>query len=280
MEQGGGRDALAAGGGAVRRSPSRSGSGNALGGSAQMMQSAPDAERALSQHMASALDFTAIDQMDPSLGDGYRVLYDREVPVEIRTGNTSQDTSTLEPLRVKILMQGDDTAPRSLRIELTSENDLFFFYRHDLAEKGFRDLQNSQKLMVEFPDFPQVLIRMLNLCVKEPHAHLALLYIQKDLGVRLDFIQNMEYKFVELLSLPFQPAPEDSVRRQITYRYNATKARLALMQGRLADVNALVKIKNPSLLLQLHRPPTSNASSNSQQHHHMLQRLPSARRMS
>lgn len=33
------------------------------------------------------------------------------------------------------------------------------------------------------------------------------------------------------------------------------QSRLALMQARLADVNALVKIKNPSLLLQLQRTP-------------------------
>lgn len=44
----------------------------------------------------------------------------------------------------------------------------------------------------------------------------------------------------------------------------ASQSRLALMQARLADVNALVKIKNPSLLLQLQRtpqrmPPGANA---------------------
>ena len=32
----------------------------------------------------NAFDFSAIEEQDPSVADGHRVLYDREVPVEIR----------------------------------------------------------------------------------------------------------------------------------------------------------------------------------------------------
>ena len=52
--------------------------------------------------------------------------------------------------------------------------------------------------------------------------------------------QNMEYKFVELMSCQFQASSEDHIKQQVTYRYNAVKSRLALMQARLADINALV----------------------------------------
>lgn len=53
-------------------------------------------------------------------------------------------------------------------------------------------------------------------------------------------VQNMEYKFVELLSCQFQTSSDEHVKQQVTYRYNAVKSRLALMQARLADINALV----------------------------------------
>lgn len=56
----------------------------------------------------------------------------------------------------------------------------------------------------------------------------------------LRLMQNMEYKFVELLSCQFQASSEEHVKQQVTYRYNAVKSRLALMQARLADINALV----------------------------------------
>lgn len=59
-------------------------------------------------------------------------------------------------------------------------------------------------------------------------------------------VQNMEYKFVELLTCRFQASSEEHVRQQLTFRYNAVKSRLALMQARLADTNALVR----RLLLQ------------------------------
>ena len=49
--------------------------------------------------------------------------------------------------------------------------------------------------------------------------------------------------------------PSSQVRQNICFRYNSVKSRLALMQARLQDINALVKIKNPSLLLQLQRTP-------------------------
>jgi hypothetical protein len=46
-------------------------------------------------------------------------------------------------------------------------------------------------------------------------------------------VQNMEYKFVELLSVDFMRSADEAVRQSITYRYNAMKSRLAVMQSRL-----------------------------------------------
>lgn len=40
--------------------------------------------------------------------------------------------------------------------------------------------------------------------------------------------QNMEYKFVELMSLQYTRSPEDVVQHQITYRYNAMKVSINL----------------------------------------------------
>ena len=64
-------------------------------------------------------DFTAIDEMDPSLGteigiidqsigEGHRVVYEREVPFELRINDNEsgpQEVGTLEAIRVKLLVQ-------------------------------------------------------------------------------------------------------------------------------------------------------------------------------
>lgn len=56
-------------------------------------------------------------------------------------------------------------------------------------------------------------------------------------------MQNMDYKFVELLSCQFQAPSDEHVKQQLTFRYNAVKSRLALMEARLADINALVSFQ-------------------------------------
>ena len=110
---------------------------------------------------------------------------------------------------------------------------MFFHYAHNIDENSFKAVQEAQKLMIEYPDYPNVLVKMLNSCIKEPHSFLAVFIMQRDGTARLDFIQNMEYKFVELLSCDFEASSEEIVRQQITYRYNAVKSKLAIMQARL-----------------------------------------------
>ncbi len=83
--------------------------------------------------------------------------------------------------------------------------------------------------------------------------------MQKDGTARLDFIQNIEYKFIELLSLDFTNSPDEVVRKQISYRYNAIKTKVNLMQDRINQINNIVKLKNPSLLIQLQKTPFSKS---------------------
>lgn len=84
-------------------------------------------------------------------------------------------------------------------------------------------------------------------------SFLAVFVMNRDGSAKLDFVQNIEFKFIELLSCEFFASSEEVVRQSITYRYNSVKSKVQLMEGRLKDVNNLVKIKNPSLLLQLQK---------------------------
>jgi hypothetical protein len=229
-----------------------------------------------------------LEEVDPSLAEGHTVLYDREVPFEMRAegagvagGAGRELVGSMEGIKVKILTLGDEFALQQVRVELSSENDLFFHFTHALEEASYAAVQEHQKLMASFNEYPNIMIKMLNACIKDSASHLAVFIMHQDGSARLDFIQNMEYKFVELLSCHFIPSPEDIIRRHITYRYSAVKHRNHLLQQRLQvrpasiaglsplvrrpssltvqlplqDVNALVKVKNPSLLLQLQRAP-------------------------
>jgi hypothetical protein len=127
------------------------------------------------------------------------------------TDDGPQDVGTLEAVKVKILVQGDGAEVESLRVELTSESDLFFHYTHTATEESFRVMQAEQKLMVDFADYANVLARSLNSAIKEPHrsgrggahtsrcvtkywllwccSHLAVFVMHREGHARLDFIQ-------------------------------------------------------------------------------------------
>lgn len=169
----------------------------------------------------------------------------------------------LELIKVKILIVGSEDAPSAIRMEMSSEVDLFFHFMHFIDEKSFARVQEAQKLMVDLSDYPTILVRMLNSCIKEPHISLGIFTLLNDAEARLDFIQNMEYKFVELMYCACIRSPEEVVQHHITYRYNAMKQKMSIMQARLQEINNLVKIKNPSLLLQLQKSSITSASTSS-----------------
>ncbi|KAF4720112.1 hypothetical protein FOZ63_019694, partial [Perkinsus olseni] len=206
--------------------------------------------------------------VDPSLAEGHHVVYDREIPLELRVLSTTRkatgegnppppppvDVGTLEAIRCKVMILGENEGSfKHCRVELTSENDIFFHYTHSLDEMQFRDIQEEQKLMIEFNEYVNVFIKMCNSCIAEPHAFLGVLVMARDGTARLDFVQNMEYKFIELLSAEFIASPDTVIRQHITYRYNALKSKLNASQARLQDFHAIVKLKNPSLLLQIQK---------------------------
>ena len=54
-------------------------------------------------------DFTAIDDLDPSLDGGYECKYEKEVPFELRIADPKsgpQEVGTLEAIRIKLLVLG------------------------------------------------------------------------------------------------------------------------------------------------------------------------------
>ena len=114
-------------------------------------------------------------------------------------------------------------------------------------------MQDNQKLCIKFPEYPGLNKKLFNNCITEPHCFIAVFIMQKDGTARLDFIQNIEYKFIELLSLDFLNSQDDVIRRHIAYRYNSLKTKLSLMQDRINSISNLVKLKNPSLLLQIQK---------------------------
>ena len=116
-------------------------------------------------------------------------------------------------------------------------------------------MQENQKLCITFNEYATLTKKMFNNCINEPQIFLAVFIMQKEGTARLDFIQNIEYKFIELLTIDFINSPDDVVRKQIAYRYNAVRRKMEMTKDRINMISNLVKVKNPSLLLQIQKVP-------------------------
>ena len=77
--------------------------------------------------------------------------------------------------------------------------------------------------MVDFSGYCKVLARMFTSCMKDPESFLCIFVMGRDGNSQLTFVQNMEYKFVELLTMDFTESPEHVVRQHITFRYNSLR---------------------------------------------------------
>ena len=205
----------------------------------------------------SNIDFKEIEEKDPSLNEGHKLLFDREVPFELRLedNNGPQEVASSEELKCKVLLGGEDNNSTHIRIELSCENDLFFHFTSNIDEETFKVMQEKQKLSVNFLGFSNLVIKLFNKCIEECQSYIAVFIMQKEGTGRLDFIQNIEYKFIELLSIDFVNSPDDTVKKQISYRYNIIRTKLELMLNRIQSISNIVKNKNPSLLLQIQKAP-------------------------
>ena len=208
-------------------------------------------------NILSNFDFTSIYSKDPSLSEGHKLLYNREVPFELRLEDKDgpQEVASFESLGCKVLYKGQENNINQIRIELSCENDLFFHFTSVIDEETFKLMQENQKLTVNFGEFCNLLKRLFNNCINEPQSYISVFIMQKEGTGRLDFIQNIEYKFIELLSIDFVNSPDDTVRKQIGFRYNALRTKMEMMQERIIAINNIIKIKNPSLIHQINKTP-------------------------
>jgi hypothetical protein len=82
-------------------------------------------------------------------------FHTQECPFEMRlqeTDEAPQEVGTLEAIRCKVAVQGDGSSPNAVKLELSSESDLFFHYTHIVDARSFKSVREEQRLMIEFSD--------------------------------------------------------------------------------------------------------------------------------
>jgi hypothetical protein len=206
---------------------------------------------------------------DPLLEGGYGVFYDREAPVEIRVaGSSSSEPGTMERVRFKVAIATESGVNdfvvgateikevRAVRVELTTETDLFFQVRFEVNMDSYFRIQEAQSLTVDLCGFVTSIVTALNSCIKDPNAFFAVLTLAAGTsGGKLEFVQNVGHKYLQLMTLDVASVSSEEVRRTIAHRYGVIKQKLRQIQVKFTDLRDLVKLKNPSILLHFHKSP-------------------------
>lgn len=202
-----------------------------------------------------SFDYSELEKADPILSGGYNVVFRRTCPVEIRLIDSEdvEEIGTTENINFRVMINGTRSFPDKIRFEITCDNDLFLYYTRDFSVSDFNELKIMQNLVCDYSDFMETFCRIVNNVIKDQLGYFAKFCLRIDGSGKLTFLQVMEHKFLELLSIDFQQTPEEVIRNSISFRYSFMKSKVALMEGRFLEISNLLSIRNPSLLHYLHK---------------------------
>ena len=199
-------------------------------------------------------NFPEIDNKDPSLDDNLLKIYEEEIPFEIRyeDENIPENKRNLfQNLICKILITDEMLNEINVKIEICNDRDLFFYYCIDLNSSLFEKMKEEQKLICNFQEFSDLLIKYFDFCVSDKSNYLAVLNIQKNSKANLELLENLEFKFAQLININLWPASEDLIREQIAYRYNSMRALKDIMENRIYIINNVLRDIDPPLIFEV-----------------------------
>lgn len=179
-------------------------------------------------------DLSSIESKDPSLSDGFQIIYNEEVPLDVKLQTTEdeKDLASFEPLRIKLLSDATnkkekDTKYTQAKIELSWESDLLFHYTNIVDENTFADMKKTQNLNIEFPEFCKLVQKVCENCKKEPDTFIGIFTINKDDGnAKLQFVKHSDFKYLELLLLDFKKSSDEIIQKNMLYRFAYLKSQL------------------------------------------------------
>lgn len=205
----------------------------------------------------SDLDFGSLERRDPSFQmGGYVLVYEKDVPFELKleTDTETKDLAQMEQIHCKVLLPrmnnkkgSEEPETEIIRTELSSENDLFFHYTSDIDPEIFEMICMKQNLSIEYENLCETLQRLFDDCVNEPETYIAVFIMNKNGMGNLTFVKNSEYRIDELLSFNFVMSSNDTLRKQIGYRYLCLKSKIEYLEDISNEVAHVIRRKNPDI---------------------------------
>ena len=81
------------------------------------------------------------------------------------------------------MTKGEKVFPLSLRIEVTSDDDVQFYYRTEIDEEAFGRVMTDNELAISYEQFIPMMQKLLSDCIEKPDEYHAEFTLDDDQGV-------------------------------------------------------------------------------------------------
>lgn len=200
-------------------------------------------------------NFSSLDSKDPSLLEGYKELFKKEIPMDLKLEikDGQKEVSSLEGITFKVLnlQSSSEEAPNHIKIELSSENDLFFHFTSIVDEEIFKVMKDKQGLTIEYSKFTSLLEKLCNFCSSDPENYIAIFIMKKEGAASLEIIRGAEFKYLELLKLEFVNSSDEIIKKQMLYKFAALKSKIDYYKNCIQASGDVIMDNNPGLIQQM-----------------------------
>lgn len=205
----------------------------------------------LSEH---SMNLPQAQCFDPTLSDGFSVVYDRQLNLEFR--NLQNEESENKVVRVRVLVEKENKILKEVRLEVMDDGDLFFLVEASFTEETFATMSKEHELLISFDAFPSEISQMLDLSTSSSEERYTITFEEEESGAgTMNFLQMTEFKAVEIFRIKFDLSNEQRIQEYAQFRYTQLFNQLQLQKKMLAEFNSQMKSKNPTLLKKINESP-------------------------
>ena len=200
-------------------------------------------------------DFASLESKDPSLLEGYKVLFKKEIPMDLKLeiNEGQKEVSSFEGIIFKVLnlQSSSEAPPNHIKIELSSENDLFFHFTSIVDEEIFKVMKDKQGLTIDYSQFTSLLEKLCNFCSNDPDNYIASFIMKKQGAATLEIIRGSEFKFLELLKLEFVNSSDEIIKKQMLYKFAALKSKIDYYKNCIQISGDVIMENSPDIIPQM-----------------------------
>ena len=175
---------------------------------------------------------------DPSLEGNKKVFHQRKINLKLKENNNETNFECI----LRFITNSEEEL-NYLRIEITLENDLFFFVKSEFSKKDFSNYQKKKDLSCSFNEFPIEILNLLDKNTPENNDFLINLIKEEDFKYTLIFSQKLAIKIVNLFDIEFIGESEEFLKNQIQYRFDLTRSELQQALNQKSELLKMLKSK-------------------------------------